>query len=83
MREAKTSLNNAVFEASHVRAHNEDITRTELVATALKLEIVADSQDDEVPPSSFFLAKSDVRTNLAIMVCVWLFTVFNSFLLSF
>lgn len=84
MREAKAVLNNATFPqtASPVKAANDDITRTELVATALKIEIV-DEKSDEAPPLSFWLSKPAMRTNLFLMILVWLFTVFNAKLLNF
>ena len=65
-----------------VRAANQDVTRTELVATSLQIEIV-DDKSDEVPPLSYWLSKPELRTNLSIMILVWLFTVFNNYLLGF
>ena len=62
-----------------------DITRTELIATALDKPLISDDQngDVETAPISFYLGKSDVRVNLIIMVFVWLITVFDFYLLSY
>lgn len=79
MREAKTKLNKLVFKRSMVRSSAEDITRTELVATALNISI----QDDEVPPLSFWLSKPDIFSNLVIMAFVWAITVSDFYLISF
>ena len=83
MREAKSRLNKATFDAMQVTVEAEDITRSELVATALNLPLPEGKTDESVPPLSFYLGKSDVVVNLCIMVFVWLFTVFNFYLIGF
>lgn len=81
MREAKSKLGQVQFSRNNkVTVSAEDITRTELVATALNITI---GDDDGIPPLSFWLSKSDVVTNLIIMVFVWLITVFNFYLIGF
>ena len=58
MREAKSKLNHALFKPSKkVTVSAEDITRKELVATALNITI---EEDDGIPPLSFWLSKADV-----------------------
>jgi len=81
MREAKSKLSQVKFlHNNKVTVTAEDITRTELVATALQITI---EDDNGIPPLSFWLSKADVVTNLIIMIFVWLITVFNFYLVGF
>ena len=73
-------LNKKEFHGHKVKVQTEDITRTELVATALHIPL---PDDDQVPPLSFYLSKPDVSNNLLIMVLVWLITVFDFYLVGF
>ena len=85
MREAKSKLSQARFsqggtnDEQQVKVTTEDITRTELVATALNISLT----DDAIPPLSFFLSKFAIVKNLVIMMFVWLITVFNFYLVCF
>jgi len=81
MREAKAKLSQAIYKRNkRVKTVAEDVTRTELVSTALNITI---EEDDGIPPLSFWLSKSDVVSNLVIMMMVWLITVFNFYLIGF
>ena len=80
MREAKSKLSQAKYtKDNQVKVTAEDITRTELVATALNISLT----DDAIPPLSFFLTKFAIVKNLIIMMFVWLITVFNFYLVCF
>ena len=84
MREAKSKLSQARFSQEgtneqQVKVTAEDVTRTELVATALNISLT----DDAIPPLSFFLTKFAIMKNLVIMMFVWLISVFNFYLVCF
>ena len=59
---------------------SENITRTELVATALNIPL---PDEDGVPPLTFYLSKPAIVNNLIIMIFVWLITVFDFYLIGF
>jgi hypothetical protein len=84
MREAKSSLSKAQFNGQPVQTNAAyDITRKDLIATALNKPLTDGDDDDSVAPLSFYLGKSDVKVNLVIMVFVWLITVFDFYLIGF
>ena len=80
MREAKSLLTKSRLAGQSVSVSTPDVTRTELVATALNLPA---PEDENVPPLSFYLSKPDVVANMSIMVLVWLITVFDFYLIGF
>jgi len=83
MKDAKSSLSKAQFNGQQIKTHSAyDITRKDLIATALNKPLGEDG-DDDIAPLSFYLGKTDVKINLVIMVFVWLITVFDFYLISF
>ena len=79
MRDAKSKISNLKYNKKAVDVSADDITRTELVETALNVTI----EEDSAPPLSFFMSRSEVKNNLVIMIFVWLITVFDFYLIGF
>lgn len=78
MLDAKSYISKCSFGDHKLKCTLPDVTRNDLISTTLKMTAA-----DEVPPLAFYLGKSDVVINLACMVCVWLITVFDFYLISF
>ena len=81
MREAKSIIDRSNKLGNCSATVASDITKNDLLGASLNREITADKE--KVAPLSYWMSKPDVVVNLIVMIFIWLFTVFDFYLINF